>query len=182
MLAELIESTREKLAPATRAAAANLNFNMQPQQQTQWCWAAVTVSTSRFYRPGTSWTQCVLVNQELGQSTCCQNGSSAACNKPWYLDRALRRTGNLASFNSGTVPYGTVQQQINSRRALGVRIAWSGGGGHFVVLDGYSTGAPGTQFVSVRDPIYGTSTYAYARFVNGYQGSGSWSHTYYTKP
>jgi hypothetical protein len=161
-------------APVTQ----NLNFNMQPQQQDQWCWSAVAVSTSLFYNAASTWTQCSLANRELNQTICCQSGSSSACNQPWYLNRALQTVGYSSSTVTGSVAFSVVYQTINMNAVLGVRIQWLLGGGHFVILDGWSI--VGGQYLSVRDPWYGTSTYSYSSFVSSYQGTGSWTHTYYT--
>jgi Papain-like cysteine protease AvrRpt2 len=156
-----------------------LAFTMQPQQQTQWCWSAVSTSVSLSYDPSSTWTQCTVVNAELGETTCCANGGSAACNKPWYLDLALHRVGNLASWASGARPFADVQTEINNGRPLGARIGWSGGGGHFVVLEGYFPGA--TQQLAVDDPWYGASDLSYASLSASYQGTGSWTHSYFTQ-
>ncbi len=174
-------SASTRLAPPLGGSIAsrNLGFDMQRQRQTQWCWSAVATSTSLFYDLGSGWTQCTLVNQELGQTSCCQNEGSSACNQPWYLDRALQRTGNLDSWSTGTASFNQVQQEVDSIQPLGVRIGWSGGGGHFVILDGYETS--NGQTLSVRDPWYGSSTYSYNTFRTSYQGNGSWTHSYYTK-
>lgn len=75
-----------------------LNFTMSEQQQTNWCWSAVATSTSLYYNPSSTWTQSSLVNAELSQTNCCQSGDSSACNQPWSLNSALKRTGNLVSF------------------------------------------------------------------------------------
>lgn len=157
----------------------DLGFPMQKQQQTQWCWSAVATSTSLFYNPRSGWTQCILVNQEFNQNSCCQSGNGSSCNKPWYLERALQRTGNLERWNAGAASFNQVQQEIDARHPLGVRIGWSGGGGHFVILDGYDAG--NGQNLSIKDPWYGQSTYSYNAFKTGYQGMGSWTHSYYTK-
>jgi Papain-like cysteine protease AvrRpt2 len=170
----LISQTSVDLLSAGSLA---LPFTMQHQTQTEWCWAAVSVSVSQYFNPSSAWTQCGLVNAELGQSTCCQDGSSPACNQPWYLDRALTRTGNLASFGSGASTFPALVQEIAAARPLGARIAWSGGGGHFVVLTGYS----GSDRVGVDDPWYGHSDYNFSAFTSRYQGSGSWTHSYFTK-
>ena len=34
----------------------------------------------------------------------------------------------------------------------------------------------------VDDPIYGHSVLSYNTLANDYQGSGSWTNSYYTKP
>lgn len=157
-----------------------LAFTMQHQQQTQWCWAAVSTSVSLYYDPSSTWTQCTVANAELGQTTCCQNGASAACNTPWYLDSALQRTGNLDSFSGGTTSFAGVRTEIDSGQPLGARIGWSGGGGHFAVIEGYKPG-PSEQRVAVDDPWYGASDLTYNTFATSYQGTGGWTHSYTTE-
>ena len=139
----------------------------------------MSTSVSHFYDPASPWAQCEVVNAELGQTTCCQNGSSSACNQPWYLDKALTRTGNLASFSGGVDPMSSVESQVNGRRVVGARIGWSGGGGHFVILDGYNDAS---ATLHVDDPFYGPSDISYDTFRTSYQGTGSWTHTYLTEP
>jgi len=155
-----------------------LPFAMQPQQQTEWCWAAVSVSVSFYYSSASTWTQCSLANDELGQTTCCLNGSTVACNQPWYLDRALTRTSHLKAFAPGSILVAKVKAEIDADRPLGVRIGWSNGGGHFVVIDGYSN----SDLLDIQDPFWGSSTIDYTLFLSSYQGSGSWTHSYWTQP
>jgi hypothetical protein len=72
-----------------------------------------------------------------------------------------------------------VAPEINADRPVGARIGWSGGGGHFIAIAGYSTN--GGQFLDVEDPWYSASTVTYAVLQTAYEGSGAWTHTYYTK-
>jgi hypothetical protein len=119
-------------APAA-GVGQSLGFAIQNQTHTNWCWAAVAVSVSVFYQPASAWTQCSLVNTQLNQATCCQNGSTPTCNQPHHLDQALTRTGNLNQFVVGPISLGQVQAEINQQRVLGVRIGWPNGlVGHFV--------------------------------------------------
>jgi len=159
----------------------SLGFDMQHQLQTNWCWSAVSTSVSHFYNPASPWTQCGVANAELGQTACCADGSTAACNRDWYLDRGLSRVGNLQSWSGAAAPLSEVEHEVNAGRPLGVRIGWQGGGGHFVVLAGYDDPGTGPGFLRVEDPWYGPSRMAYSAFRNAYQGSGSWTHTYHTK-
>jgi Papain-like cysteine protease AvrRpt2 len=158
-----------------------LALAMQPQLQSQWCWAACATSVSLFYDGASTWTQCSVVNTELGQTTCCQDGSTSQCNQPWYLDKALTRTGNLASWAAGTTTIAQIRSQVASGRPVGARIGWSGGGGHFVMIAGYRACDP-DGYIDVRDPIYGSSDVSLATFTSSYHGTGSWTHTYYTEP
>jgi hypothetical protein len=154
---------------------------MQAQQQSNWCWAAVSASVAVFYSAATAWAQqCQVASAELGQ-TCCPAGvNPGACNVPWYLDRSLTRVGHLNNWAGAPATMAQIQTEINAGRPLGARIGWASGGGYFVVLSGYSARAG--NFVTVDDPIYGHSTLPLATFQSSYQGSGSWTHSYWTRP
>lgn len=165
-------------------------LTIEAQQQTQWCWAAVANSISHFYDAASTWTQCTIVNAELGQTTCCTNGSSSSCNKPWYLDKALTRVGCFLSIASGTLTFTTIKTLINSGRPPCARQGWSGGGGHFMAIVCYFEGLLGlivgggstARRLRISDPWYGDSLIDYDVFVSGYQGSGTWTHSYRTQP
>lgn len=167
-----------------------VGLTVERQQQTQWCWAAVSNSVSHFYNAGSTWSQCTIVNAELGRTNCCTSGSSSACNKSWYLDRALRRVGCLLTWASGTLSFATVRSLLGAGRPPCARQGWSGGGGHFMAIVcvfegvvGALSGAGSTaKRVKISDPWYGDSIVDYTTFVSGYQGSGSWTHSYRTQP
>jgi hypothetical protein len=168
--------------PATPpgAAARSLAFTMHPQEQSNWCWAAVGVSVARFFNSSTIWQeQCDLTSQELVQ-VCCPTGTNpTGCNVPWYLDQALIRVGHYNPYQSRAASLNEIRAEIDSNRPLGVRIAWSSGGGHFVVVSGYST-SPVGDMVTIEDPVYGQSILLLSTFTTAYQGSGSWTHSYWT--
>lgn len=187
-LPKLLRTTKQKLKPSATlsltgggpTAAATLPFNQQTQEQDQWCWSAVTVSVSRHYDASSSWTQCSLVNTELNRGDCCWDGSGSDCNKPWTLDRPLSRTDNLDRMQGSSAPFSDLIVEIDQSRPLACRIGWFSGGGHFVVLHGYSDSDQGS-WVTVADPFYGPSTYVYDVFRSSYRSSGSWTHSYYTQ-
>ena len=152
-------------------------FHVPLQEQTNWCWAAVAVGVAA--RAGAVWQQCNVASQELGQ-TCCPPGTNpAACNVPYYLDRALTRVGHFRSMITGAAPLvAQVAPEIDADRPVGVRIGWAGGGGHFLAIAGYST--VGGQFLDVEDPWYAASTVTYAVLQTAYKGNGTWTHTFWT--
>ncbi len=156
-----------------------LAFIMQTQQQSQWCWAAVAASVSAFFNPSATWTQCGIVNAEFGRTDCCVNGSSANCNQPWSIRSGLQRTGNFRSMSLGAGTMTDVSQDVDIGRPLCVRIGWSGGGGHAVVIDGYHEGL---DMVAVDDPWSGASDVSLATFQTAYRGWGSWTHSYRVQP
>jgi Papain-like cysteine protease AvrRpt2 len=156
-----------------------LAFTMQAQTQSNWCWAATSTSVSHFYWFLSPWTQCSVASAELNRTDCCNASVPSACNVPWYLDRALTRTNNFVSI-TGPASFSAVCAEIDAGRPVGARIGWSGGGGHFVCIYGYSTFIS-QQYFDIDDPIYGKSHLSVADFSTNYQGSGTWTHTYFTK-
>jgi hypothetical protein len=156
-----------------------LAFTMQAQTQSNWCWAANSTSVSHFYWPLSPWTQCGVAGAELSRTDCCNSPVPQPCNVPWYLDRALTRTQNFVSV-TGPVSFSTVRAEIDAGRPVGVRIGWAGGGGHFPCIYGYST-FHGQDYFDIDDPIWGKSHLTVADFSTHYQGTGTWTHTYFTK-
>jgi hypothetical protein len=82
-LAGLLRRLRGVPARVAKPRWRRVALAMQPQLQSQWCWAACSTSVSHLYDASSSWTQCRVVNAELGQTGCCQEGSSGQCNRPW---------------------------------------------------------------------------------------------------
>jgi hypothetical protein len=157
--------------------SARLPFNMQPQQQSNWCWAAVSTSVAEYFDSGSGWTQCLVANGELGRSDCCGTGAGGPCNVYGFLDTSLSRVGHFDKITSGTATRAQVSGEITEGRPVGVRTAWSGGGAHFLAI----IGTLPNNFYAVDDSIYGKSDVSEATFKTAYQGSGSWTHTYYTR-
>lgn len=156
-----------------------LAFVMQHQLQDQWCWSAVSVSVSLYYHPASAWTQCTLVNSTLGQTTCCTNGSSSACNRPWTLDHPLTIVGNFNTMTTGKATFPTVKAEIDNCRPLCLRIGWNRGGGHFVAVYGYINRR---KRINIGDPWYGNAVVSHGVFPSRYHGGGLWTHSYFTQP
>ena len=156
-----------------------LAFHMQPQTELNWCWAATSTSVSHYYWYRSRWTQCRVACAELNLQTCCEIPAPDDCNVPWFLDKALTRTQNFVSI-SGPIPFNEVRAEIDAGRPVGARIGWSGGGGHFVVIYGY-TKVLAQEYFDIDDPIYGKSHLKVADFSNHYQTTGSWTHAYLTQ-
>lgn len=154
-----------------------LDFWMQHQQQTNWCWAAVATSVSHFFNPASTWTQCAVANGELNRNDCCGSGASGPCNVYGFLGSSLTRVGHHDHTTSGTATFAQVQAEVDGGRPLCARTAWSGGGAHFLAIIGYRSLG---QMLAVDDPWYGKSDVSYTTFLTSYQGSGSWTHSYYT--
>lgn len=157
-----------------------LDLHIPQQQESNWCWAATSDGVSHFYDPASTWTQCAIADAELGRSDCCGSGASGPCNVYGYLDQALTVVGDFDHETGTTDSFAGTAQQIREGRPLGVRVAWSGGGAHFLAVGGYRD-LP-VQYVHVEDPWYGPSDIPFSTLVSSYQGIGTWTNSYWTKP
>src|SRR6478609_4406714 len=186
-LSEWVCATRRPYSSLLREAfiwekwftSKHLSFDMQAQTQTNWCWAATATSVSHFYWLLSTWTQCKVACGELGRTDCCNSTVPGACNVPWFLDGALTRTDNFVSI-MGVATFQQVRAEIDAGRPVGARVGWSGGGGHFMAIYGFST-VGGVEYFDIDDPIYGKTHLTVSEFSTNYQGSGTWTHTYFTK-
>jgi hypothetical protein len=174
----LAGASRVAVGQKRRAAAGrSLDVSVQVQRQPSWCWAAVSTSLSRYYHHGSHWTQCALASRVLHKRGCCADGG-APCDRPCDLDRALRFVGVLRSVEKGAASLARVRREIDAGRVIACVIDWSFGGGHAVIIDGYSDG----DQLQVRDPLFGTSTLPYQDFRTRYNAFGRWAATCYTQP
>lgn len=165
---------------AARSSGSLQGFAVPHQLQTEWCWAAVSCGVAAFYGPS-QWTQCSIASAELAPLNCCGSDGSGACNQYGYLDRALARVGHFDNMTALNATFASVQTEIGGGRPLGCRIAWVGGGAHFVALGGWLTTADGSSYVNVCDPAYGSVQKKYDDFVSAYMSTGdAWTHSYYT--
>lgn len=166
-----------------RPANQSVNFTVPSQQQTNWCWAAVSTGIAHYYDSASTVTQCDVVNQQLVRRDCCRNGGSKACNVYGYLGQALTFVGHLASEEAQAATFDQVVAAIDVGTPPCIRIAWSGGGAHFIVISGCQDSVLfiTAQMLWVTDPIYGRSLVFYDTLTGGsYQGSGTWTHTFFT--
>jgi hypothetical protein len=82
--------------------------------------------------------------------------------------------------------FGALLGELSAGRPVCVQIAWSGGGGHFIVVNGaeliFDPFFPPIirELVWVEDPFYGPTVCPYSQLVNNYQGSGTWQGTFGT--
>lgn len=159
---------------AAQVQATTLNFVNAIQEQTNWCWAGVSSAVSVYYNPNSTWSQCSIASAQL-QQDCCAN--PRACNVYGYLDGALTTTGNYQGLGQAPASSGYLQAQLNNSSPVCIRVAWNGGGAHFITLYGIDLAG----IVYVADPWYGISTQVYAGFPSGYQGGATWTHTFLTK-
>jgi len=161
-----------------RLGAKSLSVPQINQEQTQWCWAACADMVLHYY--GNSGVrQCDFANWLFGQTGCCASPSSPVCNQPCAVNdvqRVYTQWGILSAPSSGTVPFSTLEFEINGDRPVEVAYAWTGGGGHVAVVSGWDRNATG-PFVRINDPAYGSGGVYYSDLLTAY-GLGTWFYTW----
>ena len=166
------------------------SFRMEDQFNQNWCWAAVSVSVRRSYDATTPLTQCSTANMTLNRTDCCTIPTPDTCNVPASLGNALSVTKSLGSSGPGVLPFDMLGNDIAAQRCVCYRIAWLGGGAHFVVVYGAARKVVSgsiVDWVFVDDPwpYQGPSDMSYLEFVRGYRCTssiGSVTHSYRTHP
>lgn len=162
-----------------------LAYTQQQQQQSNWCWAATAVSVYAFY--GRTLSQCELVGAFYGGKSgtkCCDTPCSSSCNQTLETAKAFRQLSILAGVD-GPINFSRVKRQIDNNRPISCGVFWTlGGGGHAVVIDGYTEiSSPVIEMVYVQDPASAGEGVCvlYTEFLTRYRGDGAWRKTRLTQ-
>jgi len=173
------------VSPGTISRA--LSLKVQRQEKSEWCWAAVSVSVDLFFRSDSTHTQCDIAGSVLDLPCC--NGAepapSAACNTPHALHPVLGHYHLLAGDPIlKPLTFDQVRSEIDAGRPVCALIKWLDNHGqvtdrgHFVALNGYRVTPAQKQFVSITDPMYGSSEIDFLQLISekgGYRdGRGVW--------
>ncbi len=169
-------------------AAAVMRFEIEQQKRGNWCWAAVTNSLLSFFDSENGMTQCEIVKECFGvtpgyqtETDCCQHSGRTECNRDYELDQALDLMQLRASCCNYPLTLDEIREQINQGVPVAARIAWRGGGAHFVIITAVVTDPKDDHqtWLRVANPKDQAASYIpYQTFVTKYQGSGEWTHSY----
>jgi len=161
-------------------------FPIEQQEQALWCWAAVSDSADHYFDTASTLKQCIVAKAVLGRDCC---GNPPACNQAMKLQDALSSIGRLAKPpSSGPPSFNKLKNELNALRPVAVRIAWFGGGAHFVLICGFKVLRSGVTKLEIADPFYGdvvNGTYFGIweidsnLFPQAYQDGGNWDATYF---
>ena len=161
-------------------------YPMLQQQMDLWCWAAVAQSVHRVFDRTSTLSQCRIAQAVTGLDCC--NSQQWQCNQVRALEDALREVGHYRRDYRWPLPFNYVRQSLDADHPICVRSEWRGGGGHFVVICGYTISASGEEWLTIADPRRigsGTGTaparITYCRyddFLVAYRGLGEWTDTY----
>jgi hypothetical protein len=155
-----------------------LNIGYKKQEQTEWCWAACIQMV--LASDATSITQCTLANAAFNLTSCCQSPSSTLCNNPleiFSVAAEWTRYHYLSTFVDAEASFATVRDGIRDNDCpVEAGLKWTGGGGHAVLIIGYSE-VDGQDLI-VFDPFEGEKPVTYQELVKAYnRGIWRWSWT-----
>ena len=168
----------------------SIDFKMQKQEHSDWCWSAVATSVDRYFDANSAWCQCRLASkmakiEKLKVTTCgsCQKRKPIpeACNRPWYLEKALKIVHRLRGKpRPGFLSFSQILKKIEAGRPICVMVLWGKEAvGHYVVISGCTKGRHGERWVDIEDPYAGSSTWLYEEFRSNYQYyQGKWHLTF----
>ncbi len=124
-----------------------------PQQQSNWCWAATTQMAAAYSQVAIS--QCAEANTNVGRSDCCTNPTSASstslCNQGGWWTLTSHGFTETDLWNSA-ISFATLQNEVNANRPVPFAWAWTGGGGHAMVVTKTWVTSTGAQWVSINNP------------------------------
>ncbi|HTA76791.1 MAG TPA: hypothetical protein VK791_06515, partial [bacterium] len=145
--------------------SASVPLTLQGQQESEWCWAACSSMEMSFF--GVNITQCSQATAEYGTNCCVANqcdyyADGVVCN-PYaggVVDIGSYGFNALGSCEGGfpntgtTLTFAQIQDQIYCQKKPYIFAwNWDGGGGHVLVVVGYTTDPVQGQMVEVDDPL-----------------------------
>ena len=168
------------------ARVQHLNIAHVTQAHSEWCWAADANAVLR-YR-GVSSTQCGIENWVDSIGYACERapfywndqanspntlaGTTGIAGILWYLGRRdSRYYGTPLSFRG-------VSASIRAGNPVVILWTWYGGGGHFVVIDGYDDQQQALYFMNPwPGEGNGYGNYNWIRYGSGNMGTHTWAES-----
>jgi Papain-like cysteine protease AvrRpt2 len=151
---------------------ATVDVPTMPQQADSWCWAASAQMTMKYFNHDVA--QCTQANNRFGMGSCCTSNLGSCDNGGWPEYQKYNFT--FAKTSQAPLSWEDVQSQIYcKKKPFAFSWAWTGGGGHMMVVKGYLV-VNNVKYVDVNDPepftdlntaFGGTETVmTYARYVS----------------
>lgn len=173
-------------------------IGMTAQEETNWCWAAVTqsvldylrrrrqsqenIATDHAHRNGKAYSCAPPRRKETLGGACGDGDCTGSCNDAHILRVVLHEQGCLkALLSEDEAPsFAEIRGEIDAGRPVPCRVQWAGdGGGHFVIVSGWTIDGDGIERVHVLDPATNEGgrtiverIWAHADFVAAYELSG----------
>ncbi|MBO3143541.1 papain-like cysteine protease family protein [Dermatophilus congolensis] len=160
-------------APIHRADdEVRLPIRAQAQERDQWCWSATGTTIANY--KGISVSQNEFCNLAFGRprTSECPNQQATLEND----QKAFRALGvPPGQVSSRPVSYTGVQKDINADRPILTRIGWKAGGGHMMVISGFSASDQSIEWYDPWPSNKRMNVGKYDFYVNNHEFA--WTHS-----
>jgi hypothetical protein len=156
------------LTTITQVYAGNIaSYPAIQQEETNWCWAASSVSILKYL--GTNESQCGFVMNAKPADVACYN---VAEDITTVIQTFIWPYGKTVSGYTGSLSWANLKTEIDNSKPIYVSWKWESGGGHAVVVYGYSQSG---TFVNYMDPWTGIKQ---AMNYDSFKGGTSYDRTW----
>lgn len=126
---------------ATAAYAGTLSVSLIQQEHSNWCWAASTQMVLNY--KGKWMEQCAMANRSFGLNYACGEPTfdwDDPANEGNYNSEVAKLLiyKGLSAKVVGSMSLSSIKAKIDASKPIIFGWSWTGGGGHDVVLKGYS--------------------------------------------
>jgi ABC-type bacteriocin/lantibiotic exporter with double-glycine peptidase domain len=158
LITAAIFSISTAVCAVASAQTYNLNVPLRVQEHSNWCWAGSSQMVLNFF--GKTPSQCSEVNYALGINYACGNSTfnwNSNANQPNYTSAitSILNAWGVSASTVGVLSQSNSNSRINANRPYVLLWQWTGGGGHFVVVKGYSG-----NYLYINDPWPGNGAYS----------------------
>jgi hypothetical protein len=143
---------------SAHAGYASLSLPHYKQTQNDWCAIASAKMLLAYY--GSSVEECEIANYDFGQTTCCNDPSSAACNPGGsFTGTPIAHYGlSYYQYPNNSFSFAQFQSEIDAGRPVSIGWSWTCDsppcGGHAMNVGGYYSSDWGS-YLEVWDPFQG---------------------------
>lgn len=141
------------------------------QEKTNWCWAACASSILNYYGKKVSQTDFV---KKVKGNVVDEGATDSA------VQSGLENWGVNGKLLADYILYSTVCSQITSDKPIYAGWSWTSGGGHAVVICGFTNTTTNPNKITYMDPLDGKRhTMTFASFKGGANYDHVWDGTIY---
>jgi Papain-like cysteine protease AvrRpt2 len=163
-------------APGT-AVSGSIAVKLRPQQTRMWCWAASAEMVMATL--GKDVAQCLQANKRFGHTDCCNSPTPGPCVQGGWPEFPKYGFSSMVTNNTA-LTWSQIVDQIKKKKPVAFSWHWTGGGGHMMVLWGYSQSG-GKNYVSINNPwppnVGEVQVLTYEAYVSG-PGYTHWNDYY----
>jgi len=166
---------------STKGLTCSLPIPLRPQETSMWCWAASGKMVMEFVQPGLVVSQCEEANSYYSRTDCCKSPIPEPCINGGGWDVLAKYGFSFNRRDGSPLSWDELKSQICANKPVMFAWAWDGGGGHMMVVTGFSDDISSQHYVHINNPwppmVGDTKVLTYDAWVNG-DGYSFWAVYY----